>query len=185
MLQVLGPQRPMPNAPACLEEVGGEGTVLVLAAGTGNPYFTTDTCAALRATELNAEVLLKATKVDGVYDADPHTNPDAVRYESLRFADALDQQLGVMDLTALTMCMVIVVITMPSRPNRKMAVPRPSPRVLLRTLAACTGEKPLPTNWSGMLCLISLESIRKKCERKSPRQPIHCKPQPFRKVRLL
>lgn len=82
-----------------------KGRVLILAAGTGNPFFTTDTCASLRAAELNADILLKATKVDGVYTADPNTDPSAKRYEKLRFAEALDQQLGVMDLTALAMCM--------------------------------------------------------------------------------
>lgn len=82
-----------------------KGRVLVLAAGTGNPFFTTDTCAALRGTELKADVLLKATKVDGVYSADPTTDPGATRYEELTFAEAVERQLGVMDLTALTMCM--------------------------------------------------------------------------------
>jgi uridylate kinase len=82
-----------------------KGRVLILAAGTGNPFFTTDTCAALRGTELSADVLLKATKVDGVYNADPRTNPDAQRFEKLTFAEALGRQLGVMDLTAMTMCM--------------------------------------------------------------------------------
>jgi uridylate kinase len=82
-----------------------KGRVLVLAAGTGNPFFTTDTCASLRGIELGADALLKATKVDGVYDADPKTHPDAVRYESLTFAQAINEQLQVMDLTALTMCM--------------------------------------------------------------------------------
>ncbi|MHC4910437.1 MAG: UMP kinase [Planctomycetota bacterium] len=82
-----------------------KGRVVILVAGTGNPYFTTDTCAALRGTELGVDILLKATKVDGVYDADPATNPDATRYEELRFAEAVERQLGVMDLTALTMCM--------------------------------------------------------------------------------
>jgi uridylate kinase len=82
-----------------------KGRLLVLAAGTGNPFFTTDTCAALRARELNADVLLKATKVDGVYTADPKTDPDARRFDALTFAEALERQLGVMDLTALTMCM--------------------------------------------------------------------------------
>ncbi len=82
-----------------------KGRVLILAAGTGNPFFTTDTCASLRGAELNADILLKATKVDGVYDSDPETNSDAVRYETLSFSDAIKQQLGVMDLTALTMCM--------------------------------------------------------------------------------
>jgi len=82
-----------------------KGRVLVLAAGTGNPFFTTDTCAALRGAELNAEILLKATKVDGVYSSDPVKDPAATRYDRLTFAEALGKQLGVMDLTALTMCM--------------------------------------------------------------------------------
>ncbi len=79
--------------------------VLILAAGTGNPFFTTDTCAALRAVELNCDILLKATKVDGVYSADPAADPTATRYDRLSFKDAVDQRLGVMDLTALSMCM--------------------------------------------------------------------------------
>lgn len=79
--------------------------VLILAAGTGNPFFTTDTCASLRGVELNADILLKATKVDGVYSADPVKDPNATRYERLTFSEALEKQLGVMDLTALTMCM--------------------------------------------------------------------------------
>lgn len=80
------------------------GRVVILAAGTGNPFFTTDSCAALRAIELECEAVLKATKVDGVYDADPNTNPDAKRYESLTFAEAIEKQLAVMDMTALAMC---------------------------------------------------------------------------------
>ncbi|MFK7882936.1 MAG: UMP kinase [Phycisphaerales bacterium] len=80
------------------------GRVVILAAGTGNPFFTTDSCAALRATELHCDVLLKATKVDGVYDSDPNKNPDAVRYDRLTFAEALAKQLGIMDMTALAMC---------------------------------------------------------------------------------
>jgi len=81
-----------------------KGRVVILAAGTGNPFFTTDTCASLRATELDCDILLKATKVDGVYTADPHKDPTATRYESLTFEEALDKRLGVMDMTALTMC---------------------------------------------------------------------------------
>lgn len=80
------------------------GRVVVLAAGTGNPFFTTDTCAALRARELECDVLLKATKVDGVYTADPKKDPTATRYDELTFSDALEQGLRVMDLTALAMC---------------------------------------------------------------------------------
>jgi uridylate kinase len=82
-----------------------KGYVILLAAGTGNPYFTTDTAAALRAMEINAEVLIKATKVDGVYDKDPKRNPDAVRFDHLTYIEALNLRVGVMDSTALTLCM--------------------------------------------------------------------------------
>ncbi|MEM9374075.1 MAG: UMP kinase [Planctomycetota bacterium] len=81
-----------------------KGRVVILAAGTGNPFFTTDSCAALRATELQCDVLLKATKVDGVYDRDPHKHTDAERYDRLTFSEALSKQLGIMDMTALAMC---------------------------------------------------------------------------------
>ncbi|RNC81553.1 MAG: UMP kinase [Phycisphaera sp.] len=81
-----------------------KGRVVVLVAGTGNPFFTTDTCAALRATELGCTQLLKATKVDGVYTADPKTNPEATRYERLSFDEALAEGLAVMDVTAFAMC---------------------------------------------------------------------------------
>ena len=80
------------------------GRVVLLAGGTGNPFFTTDTCAALRAAEIGAEVLIKATKVDGVYSDDPMVNPDAVRYKSLSYQEVLERNLGVMDLTAITLC---------------------------------------------------------------------------------
>ena len=79
--------------------------VLILGGGTGNPYFTTDTAGALRAVEINADVLIKATKVDGVYDADPRKVAGARRYESISYLDALNQQVGVMDSTAITLCM--------------------------------------------------------------------------------
>jgi len=82
-----------------------KGRVVILAAGTGNPYFTTDTAAALRAVEIGAEVLLKATKVDGVYDADPVSHPDARRYDRLEFSDLLRDRLRVMDATAVSLCM--------------------------------------------------------------------------------
>jgi uridylate kinase len=82
-----------------------KGRVVLLAAGTGNPFFTTDTAAALRATELGCEVLLKATKVDGVYSADPKTDPSAERYDELSYMDVLSRGLRVMDGTAITMCM--------------------------------------------------------------------------------
>ena len=74
--------------------------VVILAAGTGNPFFTTDTCAALRASEIGADVLLKATKVDGIYNKDPKKYPDAVMYQTLSYEQALAEKLGVMDLTA-------------------------------------------------------------------------------------
>jgi len=83
----------------------GKGRVVILAAGTGNPFFTTDTAAALRATELGCEVLLKATKVDGVYTADPKRDASAKRYEELSYMDVLQQGLRVMDGTAITLCM--------------------------------------------------------------------------------
>ncbi|GGZ79301.1 uridylate kinase [Ignatzschineria indica] len=78
--------------------------VTIFAAGTGNPFFTTDSAAALRAIEINAEIMLKATKVDGVYTADPMKDPTATRYDHITFTDALTQNLGVMDATALVMC---------------------------------------------------------------------------------
>lgn len=82
-----------------------KGRVVILVAGTGNPFFTTDTCASLRGIELGAQAILKATKVDGVYSADPKKDPKATRFEQLTFAQAIQKQLAVMDLTALTMCM--------------------------------------------------------------------------------
>ncbi len=81
-----------------------EGKVVIFAAGTGNPFFTTDTAAALRGSEVGAEVVLKATKVDGVYSADPKKHPDAVRYSSITFDDALARNLQVMDATAFALC---------------------------------------------------------------------------------
>lgn len=81
-----------------------KGRVVIMAAGTGNPFFTTDTCAALRASELECDLLLKATKVDGVYTADPKSDPDAKKYGHLSYAEAIDNRLRFMDLTALAMC---------------------------------------------------------------------------------
>ncbi len=82
-----------------------KGRVVIIAGGTGNPYFTTDTAAALRAMEIDAEVIIKATKVDGIYDSDPKKNPDAKRFETLTFQEAIDRRLEVMDMTAFTLCM--------------------------------------------------------------------------------
>ncbi|MCX7198341.1 MAG: UMP kinase [Proteobacteria bacterium] len=81
-----------------------EGRVVIFAAGTGNPFFTTDTAAALRGMEMGVDVVLKATKVDGIYTDDPQRNPAATRYESLTFDEAVNKQLKVMDATALTLC---------------------------------------------------------------------------------
>ena len=81
-----------------------KGRVVVFAAGTGNPFFTTDTAAVLRALEIEADVLVKATLVDGVYDSDPRKNPEAKRYDTLEYSTAIDNRLGVMDQTAFTMC---------------------------------------------------------------------------------
>jgi uridylate kinase len=82
-----------------------KGRVVILGAGTGNPYFTTDTAGALRAMEIDAEVLIKATKVDGVYDGDPKLDPNAKRYDQLSYIDAVNKRLKVMDSTAITLCM--------------------------------------------------------------------------------
>lgn len=79
--------------------------VVIFVAGTGNPYFSTDTAAALRASEINADVILKATKVDGVYDSDPKKNPDAKRYEKISYLEALRNRLQIMDSAAFSLCM--------------------------------------------------------------------------------
>lgn len=81
-----------------------QGTVVILGCGTGNPFFSTDTGASLRAAELNCDIILKATMVDGVYDSDPKKNPNAVRFDRLTFSDILEKNLQVMDMTAATMC---------------------------------------------------------------------------------
>src|SRR5436309_3545058 len=82
-----------------------KGRVVILGGGTGNPYFSTDTAAALRANEMGAEVILKATKVDGIYDCDPKKNANAVRFSEIKYLDALQKQLKVMDSTAFSLCM--------------------------------------------------------------------------------
>jgi uridylate kinase len=106
-----------------------KGRVVIFAAGTGNPYFTTDTAASLRAMEINANVILKATKVDGVYEADPKKNKEAKRYKSLTYMDVLKKQLNVMDSTAISLCMdnklPIVVFDMTKSGNIKRAVLTP------------------------------------------------------------
>ena len=79
--------------------------MVILAGGTGNPYFTTDTTAALRAIELKADIIFKGTKVDGVYNDDPNKNPEAIRYKRVNFMEALQQRLKIMDSTAFSLCM--------------------------------------------------------------------------------
>ena len=103
-----------------------KGRVVIFGAGTGNPFFTTDTAAALRAMEIGADVLLKATRVDGVYDKDPRKHPEARRYQTVTFTDALKQDLGVMDATAFALCrdneMGIIVFDMTTRGNIQRVV---------------------------------------------------------------
>src|ERR1700745_988157 len=103
-----------------------KGRIVIFAAGTGNPYFSTDTAAALRAMEIKAEVILKATRVDGVYDADPEKVPGAKRFEKITYLDVLQKGLSVMDSTAISLCMdnrmPIVVFNMTVRGNLKRVV---------------------------------------------------------------
>jgi uridylate kinase len=103
-----------------------KGRVVIFVAGTGNPFFSTDTAAALRASEMGAEILLKATKVDGVYDSDPRKNPKAKRYEQISYGDALEKRLQVMDSTAFALCMdnhvPIVVFDMFKEGNLKAVI---------------------------------------------------------------
>lgn len=104
-----------------VSEAMANGNVCILAGGTGNPFFTTDTAAALRATELGCEVLLKGTRVDGVYTADPEKDPSAVRYETLTFDEAIEKKLKIMDQTAFSMCsenrMPVIVFDMNTEGN--------------------------------------------------------------------
>jgi uridylate kinase len=81
-----------------------KGRVVIFGAGTGNPYFTTDTAASLRAIEINADVILKGTRVDGIYTSDPEKNPEAERYSTISFKEVMDKGLNVMDMTAFTLC---------------------------------------------------------------------------------
>src|SRR3982751_5285976 len=102
------------------------GRVVIFAAGTGNPYFSTDTTAALRASEIGADVILKATKVDGVYDSDPHQNSGAKRFDRITYQDCLGKRLRVMDSTAFSLCqennMPIVVFSMNEADNIRRAL---------------------------------------------------------------
>ena len=103
-----------------------KGRVVVFGCGTGNPFFSTDTAASLRAAEIDADIILKATMVDGVYDSDPKKNPNAVKYDTLSFMDVLNQNLQVMDSTAATMCkdnnIPILVFSIDQPENIKKAI---------------------------------------------------------------
>src|SRR5258707_6406839 len=118
------------------------GRVVIFAAGTGNPYFSTDTTAALRASEIRADVILKATKVAGVYDRDPNTHPDARFYDRLTFTEALTKRLQIMDSTAFSLCMVnkipIVIFDMNKPSNIRDAV-------LGRKVGTLVCDEPQPT----------------------------------------
>lgn len=103
-----------------------KGRIVILVAGTGNPYFSTDTTAALRASELGADAILKATKVDGIYDKDPNKFSDAVKFDSISYLDALEKRLAVMDSTAFSLCMdnriPIIVFNMNKPGNIRLAI---------------------------------------------------------------
>lgn len=103
-----------------------KGRVVIFGAGTGNPYFTTDTAAALRATEIECDVILKGTRVDGIYDSDPEKNPNAIKFNELSFNEALQRKLNVMDLTAFTLCqennLPIIVFDMNKKGNLSKVV---------------------------------------------------------------
>jgi uridylate kinase len=107
-------------------ELLNKGHVVIFSAGTGNPYFTTDTASALRAIEMQAEVMLKGTRVDGVYTSDPEKDPDAIKYDTLTFDEAYKKNLKVMDLTSFTMCkennMPIIVFDMNKKGNLKKVI---------------------------------------------------------------
>lgn len=103
-----------------------EGHVVIISGGTGNPFFTTDTASALRGVEIKADVMLKGTRVDGVYTADPEKNPDAIRYENVSFEEVYEKGLNIMDLTAFTLCMEnklpIIVFDMNKKGNLKKVI---------------------------------------------------------------
>lgn len=107
-----------------------KGRIVIFGAGTGNPYFTTDTAASLRAVEINADAVLKGTRVDGIYSSDPEKNPDAVRYETITFSEVYQKNLNVMDMTAITLCqennLPIIVFDM-NKPGNFMRITQGEP----------------------------------------------------------
>ena len=122
-----------------------KGRVVIFGAGTGNPYFTTDTAAALRAVEINADVILKGTRVDGVYDSDPENNPSAFKFQEISYKDVLHKDLQVMDLTAITLCkenkMPIVVFNMNVPGNLKRLVKGESIGTIVSTVNNSVAHK--------------------------------------------
>jgi uridylate kinase len=124
-----------------------KGRVVIFAAGTGTPYFTTDTTAALRAVEVGAEAILKATKVDGIYSADPKKHPDATRFEQLAYLEVLQRGLEVMDNTALTLCMdnnlPIIVFDMATPGNIRRVVWGESIGTLVGKISSLTTPTPV------------------------------------------
>lgn len=122
-----------------------KGRVVIFGAGTGNPYFTTDTAAALRAVEINADVILKGTRVDGVYDSDPEKNPKAFKFQEISYKDVLQKDLQVMDLTAITLCkenkMPIVVFNMNVPGNLKRLVKGESIGTIVSTVNNSVAHK--------------------------------------------
>ena len=110
-----------PYSPMCAQETLGQGKVAIIAGGTGNPFFTTDTASALRAVELRADVMLKGTRVDGIYTADPEKDPTAVKFDKITYDEIYNRGLRIMDLTATTLCrengMKIVVFDMDTPGN--------------------------------------------------------------------
>ncbi len=116
-----------------------KGRIVIFVAGTGNPYFSTDTTSALRASEINAEIILKATKVDGIYDSDPKKNPNAKRYTHITYLEALQRRLMVMDSTAFSLCMdnkVPIIVFDMFKPGNLRAV------VLGKTVGTLVSDKP-------------------------------------------
>jgi uridylate kinase len=123
-----------------------KGRVVIMGAGTGHPYFTTDTAAALRAVEIEADVILKGTRVDGVYDADPEKNPKAFRFQSISYLDVLRRDLRVMDLTAITLCrennLPIIVFNINTLGNLRRLLQGEDVGSLVADLAQATGTSP-------------------------------------------
>jgi len=120
-----------------------KGRTVIVGGGTGNPYFTTDTAAALRAMEIDADLLIKATKVDGVYDADPKKNPDAKRFDQLGYIDLLNRRLEVMDSTAVSLCMEndLPILVLGTQPVGSASPPARTQGRKGRYVGQCLGQR--------------------------------------------